>query len=158
MKEQLNLLKSSIGKTLLSLKCDDIILQIKSGQQIDCENACIYIESLGCIEIGFDEGSHFYGESDLILNYSDSESDGIQMSELGEISSIIYWIFTPIGFNLFPAKYLVHIELLTDINPISIGFIKKTQEGSLVIDISSIHISTGLIEGNSNNLEKKKLN
>ena len=135
------LLKNMINKKVNSIILNDkeLYLLLDIDQKGNKVEICFSNDEKLTIEP--DYYSHFYGESDLeisLVNYKKTDSTGsINIA----LSNIYCWFFTPKGINIFPEKYIIHIDFILESHNISVGFIEKSTETDLVINTSTIYVT-----------------
>jgi hypothetical protein len=112
------------------------------------------------LTLSCEEGGHFYGESDLEL--TTSEGALLRKPEtlplLFPVEQVVYWLYEPTrGINLWPAKYLVHLELCGARGTLAAGYLVAGADAPLTIDPNTIHVTATGVAGTAEGLQRRRL-
>jgi hypothetical protein len=160
MNKSLHILKQYVGRSLVLVKADGVDLPWSSFGTQTCECLELMFDNGYVLTLSCEGGGHFYGESDLKL--TTSEGDTLTKLEtlplLFCLEHVGYWLYEPTsGINLWPAKYLVHLELCGATDTLSAGYLVAGAGGPPTIDTNNIHVTTTEIQGTPEGLQRRML-
>ena len=156
MHKTLRFLKQYVGRSLVSVTANGVVQPWPLTEALACERLDFVFDHGPMLTLSAAGEDHFYGEADLLVATSESavpiapaaRPEGAS-DDRGQ-----YWRYEPRGVNLWPTKYLVHLEFRWATGSFSAGYLVSRPGQPLAIDLNAVHLTITWLDGMAKGLAK----
>ena len=155
MNKALPLLQQYVGRSLVSVTADGVTQPWPVREALACERLELVFDHGPVLTLAAAGEDHFYGEADLLVAASGGAAPLVPPAgpERNPHEQGKYWQYEPQGLNLWPSKYLMHVEFRWETGSFSAGYLVARSGQPLTIDLNAVHLTAAWLDGTATGLE-----